>query len=105
DLADDIIVRVGGAGRTLHVAGPRLPEAGLGPTEKNLAYRAAMAYSERAGWPSGFSIELNKNVPTGGGLGGGSSDAGSVLRALDALNERPLGRTTLLELAAGLGSD
>jgi len=105
DLADDIIVRVGGSGRTLHVAGPRLPDAGLGPTDKNLAYRAAIAYATRAGWPDGFSIELNKNVPTGGGLGGGSSDAGAVLRALDALNERPLGRDALLELAAALGSD
>jgi 4-diphosphocytidyl-2-C-methyl-D-erythritol kinase len=105
DLADDIIVRVGGAGRTLHVAGPRLPDAGLGPTEKNLAFRGAMAYSERAGWPNGFSIELTKNVPAGAGLGGGSSDAGAVLRALDALNEHPLGPAVLAELAASLGSD
>jgi 4-diphosphocytidyl-2-C-methyl-D-erythritol kinase len=105
DLGDDIVVRVGGAGRTLHVAGPRIPEAGLGPTEKNLAYRAAMAYASRAGWPNGFSIELTKNIPAGGGLGGGSSDAGAVLRALDALSERPLGPTTLEELGATLGSD
>jgi 4-diphosphocytidyl-2-C-methyl-D-erythritol kinase len=105
DLSDEIIVRVGGAGRTLHVAGPRLPNSGLGPTDRNLAFRAAVAYADRAGWPSGFSVELNKHVPTGGGLGGGSSDAGAVLRALDTLNERPLGRSALLELAAGLGSD
>ena len=105
DLADDVIVRIGGAGRTLHVAGPRLPDAGLGPTEKNLAYRAAVAYVERAGWPNGFSIELNKNIPTGGGLGGGSSDGGAVLRALDAMNERPLGPAALQTIAAQLGSD
>jgi 4-diphosphocytidyl-2-C-methyl-D-erythritol kinase len=105
DLADDVIVRIGGAGRTLHVAGPRLPDAGLGPTEKNLAYRAAIAYLERAGWPNGFSIELNKNIPAGGGLGGGSSDAGAVLRALDAANERPIGPAALDVLAAQLGSD
>ena len=105
DLADDIIVRVDGAGRTLHVAGPRLPESGLGPAEKNLAYRAAFAYAERAAWPAGFSIELTKNIPAGGGLGGGSSDAGAVLRALDALNDRPIGQSALEQLAARLGSD
>ena len=105
DLADDVIVRLGGAGRTLHVAGPRLPDAGLGPTEKNLAWRAAIAYCDRARWSAGFSIELTKNIPTGGGLGGGSSDAGAVLRGLDALNERPLGPSVLAELAATLGSD
>jgi 4-diphosphocytidyl-2-C-methyl-D-erythritol kinase len=105
DLADDIVVRVGGAGRTLHVAGQHLPPDGLGPTEKNLAYRAAIAYSERAGWPDGFSIELIKNIPAGGGLGGGSSDAGAVLRALDGLTERPLGPSALEAIAAKLGSD
>jgi len=105
DLADEVIVRVGGAGRTLHVAGPQLPSDGLGPTDSNLAYRAAMAYIGRAGWPNGFSIELHKHIPARGGLGGGSSDAGAVLRALDALNERPLGRAALLELAGGLGAD
>ena len=105
DLADDMVVRIGGAGRTLHVAGQYLPTAGLGPSEKNLAFRAAAAYAQRAGWPGGFSIELHKNIPTGGGLGGGSSDAGAVLRALDALSERPLGPTALEEIGGALGSD
>ncbi len=105
DLADDIVVRIGGAGRTLHVAGQHLPPDGLGQTEKNLAYRAAIAYFERAGTPSGFSIELIKNIPAGGGLGGGSSDAGAVLRALDAVSERPLGPSALEAIGAKLGSD
>jgi 4-diphosphocytidyl-2-C-methyl-D-erythritol kinase len=105
DLADDIVVRADAAARTLHVAGQYLPEGGLGPTEKNLAFRAAVAYADRAGWPDGFSIELIKNIPAGGGLGGGSSDAGAVLRALDALNERPLGPSALEAIGAKLGSD
>jgi len=105
DLADDVVVRVGGAGRTLHVAGARIPEDGLGPTDKNLAFRAALAYAARTGWPAGFSIELLKNIPAGGGLGGGSSDAGAVLRGLNALNERPLGQADLFAVAASLGSD
>ncbi len=103
DLADDVTVREA-PGRTLDVSGPALPAAGLGPTEKNLAYRAGAAYSEAAGWPSGVAIELIKRIPAGAGLGGGSADAGAVLRALDALSPRPLG-PRLVELAATLGAD
>src|SRR5438874_6520783 len=105
DLADGITVRVGGNIRGIEVAGPLLPSGGLGPAEKNLAYRAAVAYAERSGWPRGFSIEVTKNIPVGGGLGGGSADAGAVLRALDALAAEPLGHQGLAELAASLGSD
>jgi 4-diphosphocytidyl-2-C-methyl-D-erythritol kinase len=105
DLADDILVHAGGAARTLSVAGPQLPSNRLGAPEANLAYRAAVAYAERAGWPSGFSIELSKNIPVGAGLGGGSADAGAVLRALDALAPRSLGGEALLDLSSSLGSD
>jgi 4-diphosphocytidyl-2-C-methyl-D-erythritol kinase len=105
DLADEIVVRVGGNARAIDVSGPRLPPGGLGAPEKNLAYRAAVAYAERTGWPTGYSIELTKNIPVGGGLGGGSADAGAVLRALDALAAKPLGNQALVELAASLGSD
>jgi 4-diphosphocytidyl-2-C-methyl-D-erythritol kinase len=99
DLADDVTVRVGGAGRSLDTHG-----AQLGPTEKNLAYRAAVAYEAATGWPDGFAIELTKRIPAGGGLGGGSADAGAVLRALDALSPQPLG-PRLVTLAAELGAD
>ncbi len=105
ELADDVVVRVGGDKRSVDVAGPHLPEGGLGPPEKNLAFRAAVEYVNRTGRPRGFSIELTKNVPAGGGLGGGSSDAGAVLRALDALSEHPLDAEALSDLAASVGSD
>ena len=105
DLADEIVVRVGGNVRAIDVTGPRLPPRGLGKSETNLAYRAAVAYAERTGWPKGFSIELTKNIPVGGGLGGGSADAGAVLRALDALAAEPLESRTLVEIASSLGSD
>jgi 4-diphosphocytidyl-2-C-methyl-D-erythritol kinase len=103
DLADDVTVRET-PGRTLDVSGPALPAAGFGPTEKNLAYRAATAYADATGWPSGFAIELVKRIPAGAGLGGGSADAGAVLRALDALSPRPLA-ARLVEVAATLGAD
>ncbi|HXD49987.1 MAG TPA: 4-(cytidine 5'-diphospho)-2-C-methyl-D-erythritol kinase [Gemmatimonadaceae bacterium] len=103
DLADDVTVRVT-SGRTLDCAGPAMPAAGLGATERNLAYRAAAAYVDATGWPTGFAIEIVKRIPVGGGLGGGSADAGAVLRALDALAPRPIG-PALVELASPLGAD
>ena len=105
DLADDVVVRVGGSTRSLDCAGPAMPSSGLGPVEKNLAFRAAEAYAQATGWPSGFQIEVEKRIPVGAGLGGGSADAGAVLRALDALSPRPLGEAKLLELATPLGAD
>ena len=105
-LADDVVVRVGDdvRGRTLDCTGAAMPSGGLGTTETNLAYRAACAYAEAMGWPGAFAIELTKEIPVGAGLGGGSADAGAVLRALDALSPAPLGRR-LPELAPALGAD
>lgn len=105
ELSDVVRVRVDAAGRSLDLAGPELPPAGLGPTERNLAWRAADAYVAATGWPSGFAIEVEKHIPVGGGMGGGSADAGAVLRVLDALAPRPLGEASLLELAAPIGAD
>lgn len=103
DLADVVRVR-SAASKSLDVAGPELPAMGLGPVEDNLAYRAALAYQAATGWPRGFAITIEKNIPVGGGLGGGSADAGAVLRALDALSPQPLG-PHLIEIAAPLGAD
>ncbi len=105
DLADEVVVHVGGAARTIDSAGPSLPAGGFGAAGDNLAFRAAVAYSQRAPWVRGFSIELTKHVPAGGGLGGGSADAGGVLRALEALAPAPLGPATLSMIARELGSD
>ena len=105
DLGDLVRVRVGGADRALRCHGPACPPAGLGPTEGNLAYRAAVAYADSVDWPGGFAIDIEKRIPVGGGLGGGSADAGAVLRALNALAPNPLGPTALQALAAPLGAD
>ncbi|HVE79723.1 MAG TPA: hypothetical protein VNA89_12700 [Gemmatimonadaceae bacterium] len=99
-LADDVIVRVGVSGRSLDVRG-----AELGAPELNLAWRAGLAYADATGWPDAFAIELEKRIPVGGGLGGGSADAAAVLRALDALSPRPLGTPGVLALAGRLGAD
>ena len=103
DLADEIRVRIT-RGRALDCSGTTFPDSGLGPVERNLAFRAAAAYADAVGWPSGFAIEVEKHIPVGAGLGGGSADAGAVLRALDALSPAPLG-ARLIELATPLGAD
>jgi 4-diphosphocytidyl-2-C-methyl-D-erythritol kinase len=105
DLADDVVVRTGVAGRSLDCIGDRLPAGGLGPVTRNLAWRAAVGFAEATGWPRGFAIEIDKRIPVGGGLGGGSADAGAVLRALNALAPAPLAPPALLALAASLGAD
>jgi 4-diphosphocytidyl-2-C-methyl-D-erythritol kinase len=104
-LADVVTVRAGGRGRSLECGGPAYPAGGLGAAEDNLAFRAASAFAAAAGWPDGFAVQIEKRIPVGGGLGGGSADAGAVLRALNTLAPRPLPKTTLLTLAAGLGAD
>jgi 4-diphosphocytidyl-2-C-methyl-D-erythritol kinase len=105
ELGDAVTVRTEGRARSLDCSGPALPDGGLGPVERNLAWRAALAYGDASGWPAGFTIEIDKRVPVGGGLGGGSADAGAVLRCLDALAPAPLGETALLGIAATLGAD
>jgi 4-diphosphocytidyl-2-C-methyl-D-erythritol kinase len=103
-LADDLLVRATSGARSLDVDGeidPRL----LGAPERNLAWRAADAYAAATGWPAGFAIELTKRIPVGGGLGGGSADAGAVLRALEAMSPAPIGEPALLAIAARLGAD
>jgi 4-diphosphocytidyl-2-C-methyl-D-erythritol kinase len=78
------------------------------PEEQNLAWRAAAVYRHAAAWPSvdhAIAIDIEKEIPTGAGLGGGSADAGAVLRALNALNPKPITARELLTVAATLGAD
>jgi len=105
ELGDDVVVRTGGRGRSLECKGDVVPAEGLGPVERNLAWRAAEAYVAATGWPNDWSIEIEKRIPVGGGLGGGSADAGAVLRCLNALAPAPVSLAELLALAASLGAD
>lgn len=101
DLADEIALHVeDDKVRAIDVQGGE-----VGPAESNLAYRAAVMYQQEAQWPRGFTIELDKKIPVGAGLGGGSADAGAVLRILDSLARNPLGQKKILAIAASLGTD
>jgi 4-diphosphocytidyl-2-C-methyl-D-erythritol kinase len=105
ELGDDVVVRTDVRGRSLSCSGEVIPAGGLGAVERNLAWRAAEAYAGATGWPNEWAIEIEKRIPVGGGLGGGSADAGAVLRCLNALTPEPLAETALLALAAPLGAD
>ena len=74
------------------------------PADKNLCVRAARLMQERYG-VGGVAITLDKRVPFGAGLGGGSSDATAVIMAINDLYELNLDKPTLAALAAELGSD
>src|SRR5437773_5045049 len=89
--ADAEIVRVG---------------AVAGVSEANdLAVRAAQALRDATGFGDGVTIEIVKRIPQGVGLGGGSSDAASVLLALNRLWSLRLPRSELAAIGAHLGAD
>lgn len=78
--------------------------AGVAP-EKNLIVRAARRLQAESGCPMGADIHLEKRLPMGGGLGGGSSDAATTLLGLDALWGLGLSLERLAALGLALGAD
>lgn len=80
-------------------------DAELDSGSGNLAWQAAGLFLRETKQPGGASIELHKHIPHGAGLGGGSSDAAAVLRALNAQSPQPLDLPALEKLGAQLGSD
>ena len=71
----------------------------------DLAVRAAAALKKATGSSFGVDIALTKRVPLGGGMGGGSSDAASVLLALNRLWDANLPRAELMRIGVALGAD
>ncbi|MBK7416692.1 MAG: 4-(cytidine 5'-diphospho)-2-C-methyl-D-erythritol kinase [Dechloromonas sp.] len=80
------------------------PIPGIAP-ETDLTVRAARLLQESTGCRQGATIHLQKNLPMGGGLGGGSSDAATVLLALNHLWQTGLSRTSLQKIGLTLGAD
>ncbi len=80
-------------------------EGGPGLPEEDLCVRAARLLREHAGVGAGVHMRLRKRIPAQAGLGGGSSDAASVLLALNLLWGLGLRRAELQQLAARLGAD
>lgn len=86
---------------TLRITGPLASE--LSADQRNLASRAAVAFFERFALKARCEIKLEKHIPMGAGLGGGSSDAAAVLWALCEIFNKP--RAEVLDIAAKLGAD
>ena len=100
-LADELRVELTGSpGITLACTDPDL-DNGSG----NLAWKAAELFLRETKHDGGAAIELHKHIPHGAGLGGGSSDAAAVLKALNEQAGCPLDAKALETFAAQLGSD
>ena len=101
-LYDEIKVekRSGKTGIVFRCDVPSVPQG-----DDNLVVRAAKAFVAKAKIDAAISIELQKKIPHGAGLGGGSSDAASTLLALNQLFEINLTREALSKIAEPIGSD
>ncbi len=105
DLADEIEIEIASAAHaevTLALAGAC---AGVPADASNLATRAAAEFLAEAGLARAVRLRVTKQIPVAGGLGGGSSDAGAVLRALAESFPGALTEAALARLALRLGAD
>ena len=75
------------------------------PDNENLAYKAALLFFEKLGIKGNCRIKIDKNIPLEAGLGGGSSNAASVLKGLNKIFNYQLHESELLILSENLGSD
>ena len=72
---------------------------------RNLAYRAAQMILKKSEYKSGLHIDISKDIPLGAGLGGGSSNAATILKALNELLEIGLPTKELMKMGLGIGAD
>ena len=113
DLCDEVEVRVGNGkaergngGSVIHGGAATLVVEGVHQaTEDDLTLRAARALERATGRELRVVITLEKRIPVAAGLGGGSSDAAAVLRAVDRLYGLGLSGEELAAIGAGIGSD
>ena len=83
----------------------RSDHPGVPDDETNIAWRAVALMQEISGRKRGVRVTLHKHIAPGGGLGGGSSNAATVLRALDRIWGLDLPKSRLVEAAKSLGAD
>jgi len=78
---------------------------GLPVGRTNLIYRAAQSILKRSDYKGGVAVEIEKRIPLGAGLGGGSSNAATTLKALNQLLGMNLSRKELMEIGLEIGAD
>lgn len=81
------------------------PGSDLPEDKSNLAYKAALLFAGKISGVPRVRMVIEKNIPVAAGLGGGSSDAGLVLRELNSMSGYPLSNKELEELGGLLGAD
>ncbi len=101
DWGDVVHVRVRNDGRVLRAGG----DTAAFPESEDLLLRAARALQEATNAPLGADLYADKSIPAGGGFGGGSSDAATVLVALNQLWGTGLDQAALARIGLGLGAD
>ncbi|MFB0516908.1 MAG: 4-(cytidine 5'-diphospho)-2-C-methyl-D-erythritol kinase [Candidatus Neomarinimicrobiota bacterium] len=104
DFGDEVTISTHSSGETsVEVSGPAAE--GVPSDDRNLCSQAARLLKARLGIDQGVSIRIQKHIPMGAGLGGGSSDAAAVLKGLNELWQVGLTSDQLEEMAARLGAD
>ena len=73
--------------------------------ERNIAYKAAEKFIERTGYAGGLEIHIEKTIPVGGGMAGGSTNAAAVLNMLNEMCGFPISESELEAIALTLGAD
>ena len=99
-LCDEIKIEKRARGINFQCDDPSVPQG-----DDNLVVLAAKAFFDQTKQKGGISIELQKKIPHGAGLGGGSSDAAATLLALNQLFEAKLSNEELAKLGSTIGSD
>ncbi len=105
DLCDTLHIEATDDGRIARDPPPSDPLLASLRDEQDLCVRAARLLQTESGSPRGARIHVEKRIPAGGGLGGGSSDAATVLRALNVLWRLDWPLPKLAELGMQLGAD
>lgn len=100
-LADEVSIDRNFSGLQLETSGAVDVPGG----EANLCWRSAAAFFDAIGRAPTASMRLVKHIPVAAGLGGGSSDAATVLLGLNRVHDHPLDRAGLMKLAGQVGSD
>ena len=100
DLADFVTIKLGGSGIRVSCSDPLIPQ-----DEGNICFKAATEFFEELGESGGADIRIEKRIPHGAGLGGGSADAAAVLLGLNKLYGGAADEKRLAEIGVKIGAD
>ncbi len=100
ELYDTIRLTFGQKEISVHCAHPYVPE-----DRTNLAWRAAQLFFDTTGIHDGVRMDIEKNIPIGAGLGGGSSNAATVLKGLNSFYGLPVSNKDLMTFGKSIGAD